>query len=66
VKTIRYKGTEIHVGCEGTVVKGVCLRCGERKKSRLQKWMGDEPTITTKPKFDPEAHKRRIRNMEDI
>lgn len=64
MKTVKYKGSEIHVGCEGTVVKGVCLRCGERKPKR--KWFGEGPWIEKKSDFDAEVYKKRIRDMEDL
>jgi hypothetical protein len=64
MKTVKYKGTEIHVGCEGTVIKGICVRCGERKPKR--KLFGEGTWIERKPPFDAEGYKRRIRNMEDL
>ena len=66
MKTIKYKGAEIHVGCEGAIVKGVCLKCGERKPSRMERFFGKEPLIVPKAKFDEKEYKRRIREMDDI
>lgn len=64
MKTVKYKGSEVHVGCEGTVVKGVCLKCGERKPKK--KLFGEGPWIERKPNFDAEEYKRRIKEMDDI
>lgn len=64
MNTIKYKGVEIHVGCEGTIIKGVCLRCGEVKPKHG--FFGPEPLVAPKPKFDKAAYKKRIRNLEDL
>ena len=64
MKTIKYRGAEIHVGCEGTVIRGTCLKCGERKPKR--KFFGEGPLIEKKPSFDETAYRKRIREGRDL
>lgn len=66
MQTVKYKGTRIHIGCEGAVVKGVCLKCGEREPKLSERILGKGSLIEKKPKLDEEAYKKRIRNMEDL
>lgn len=66
MQTVRYKGVEIHIGCEGTIVRGVCVKCGQRKPSLTERIFGKEPLIQSKPKFDEKAYKERIRRLDDL
>jgi len=66
LKTVKYKGSEVHVGCEGVVVRGVCLKCGERKPSRMKRIFGEDPAIVPNAKFDEKKYRRRIREMNDL
>lgn len=66
MRTVKYKGVEVHVGCEGSVVRGTCLKCGERKPSRIERLFGKDPIAQLKPKFDEKEYRRRIREMDDL
>lgn len=48
------------------MVKGVCVSCGERMPSLSERMFGKGPLVERKPKFDEEAYKRRIRNLDDL
>ena len=66
---MRHKGQRIHVGCGGEVVKGVCLKCGEKKKSLVSRFFGEGPIIiSTKDQeaASRRAHRKRIREGRDI
>lgn len=64
MRTVKYKGAIIHVGCEGTVIRGTCLKCGEKKPRR--KFFGEGPLIEKKTGFDAKAYRERIRRMDDL
>lgn len=64
MKTVKYKGVEIHVGCEGTIVRGVCVRCGQCKTKR--KFFGEGPWLQKEPTFDEGEYKQRIRERRDL
>jgi len=68
--TVKYKGSEIHVRCGGTVIKGICVLCGERKpeKDLMTKIFGDGSLIMENKvkEFNREEHRRRIRSKRDI
>lgn len=67
--TVRYKGEKIHVGCGGAVVRGTCLKCGERDKSFLKKILGEGPLIIKNKDVEEtvrKAHRERIREGKDI
>ena len=71
METIRHKGEKYHVGCGGEVIRGVCLRCGEReeKKSLLKKIFGDSPVIIRGKdlkEIERTEHRKRIRKGRDI
>jgi hypothetical protein len=59
---------EWHVGCGGTVIRGVCVKCGEKKKGLMSRVFGDDPIIMREntEKKKREEHKRRIREGRDI
>jgi len=69
MEVIKYKGEKIHVGCGGIVVKGKCLKCGEKQKGLLKRIFGDEPLIIKekdKEERNREEHRKRIREGRDI
>lgn len=66
---IKYKGEKVHVGCGGVVTRGVCLKCGEKKKGFLRRLLGDEPLVTQQKDIkalERKEHRKRIRMGKDI
>jgi len=67
---IKHKGAKIHVGCGGEVVRGVCLKCGERQKGGLfRKIFGEGPIILEQKdikEVERLEHRKRIRERKDI
>lgn len=64
MNTITQDGKTWHVGCGGEVIKGICIRCGEKKRKRSL--LGSGPLIIEEPKFDPKEYRKRIRESRDI
>lgn len=68
--TVKHEGTTYHVGCGGVVLKGVCVKCGEkRKRDILKKVFGEGPLIIEgKDQKDIEriAHRKRLQERRDI
>lgn len=68
---VKHKGVRIHVGCGGEVVKGRCIKCGEREEKRsLEKRIFGEGPLIIRNKDVEEAnrqgHRKRIREGRDI
>ncbi len=71
METIKHKGIRIHIGCGGEVVKGRCLKCGNKqeRKSLEEKVFGKGPLIISTKEAQEDirqAHRRRIQDREDI
>lgn len=71
MEIMRHKGIRVHVGCGGEVVRGRCLRCGEReeKGSLGKKLLGEGPLIIKNKDIEAanrQAHRERIRGGRDI
>ena len=71
MEVIKHKGIRIHIGCGGEVVKGLCIKCGERqeKKGLGGKVFGEGPLIIRDKDVeaaDRKAHRDRIREGRDI
>ena len=70
MNVIRHKGIKIHVGCSGEVVRGVCLKCGEKQeRNPLKRLFGGDPFIVKEKDTqaaDRKVHKTRIREGRDI
>ena len=75
LEIIRHKRMRYHVGCGGEVIRGVCLRCGEREekggplKRVLKKVFGEDPIIVKKKdlkEIERTEHRKRIREGKDI
>lgn len=70
MKTVKDKDRrEWHIGCGGEVIRGVCIRCGEKKKGLFSKLLGNDPLIIDQRKEEEDKrleHKRRIREGRDI
>ena len=62
-------GRKWHVGCGGEVIRGVCVKCGQKKPGLVKRILGEGPFII-KEKDDVEArreaHRERIRKGKDI
>jgi len=67
--TIRHEGKTYHIGCGGEVVRGICIKCGQKKKSLRSRIFGDGPFII-REKDESEKrrreHRDRIRSRKDI
>lgn len=66
---IKHKGEKIHVSCGGTVVRGTCLKCGEKDKGLIKKIFGEGPLVIKekdKEETNREDHRKRIREGRDI
>ena len=67
---IRHKGARIHVGCGGEVVRGRCLKCGEKdKRNILKKVFVTGPLVIKEADIketERKAHRERIRKGKDI
>lgn len=60
---------EWHIKCSGEVIRGICIKCGERKKGLISKILGDRPIVIDKRDEEAERrreHKKRIREGRDI
>ena len=70
METIKNKGQRFHVGCGGEVIRGVCLKCGEKQERNLAKRIFGEGSLIIKDKDVEEtkrkAHRQRIREGKDI
>lgn len=70
MNVIRHKGTKVHVGCGGEVVRGVCLKCGEKQEGGLLKRLFGEGPLAVKEKdtqaLERKVHRTRIRKGKDI
>jgi len=70
METVKQDGVRYHVGCGGVVMKGVCVKCGEKnKRNILGKIFGEGPLIIQekdKKEIDRKAHRHRIRKGRDI
>ena len=68
--TVKQDGVVYHVGCGGVVIKGVCVKCGEkRKRDIVKKIFGDGPLIIKEEdekEIDRKAHRRRLEQRKDI
>lgn len=61
---VKVKGSKLHVGCEGAIIKGRCLRCGRRTKPLHEKVLGSGPLVTeTHPETSSEYKKRLRRQL---
>jgi len=71
MEVMRHKGIRVHVGCGGEVVKGRCLRGGEReeKKGLGRRIFGEGPLIIKNKDVeaaDRKVHRDRIKRGGDI
>lgn len=70
METIKNKGVRYHVGCGGEVVRGRCIKCGEKQKRNITKKIFGEGPLIIKDKDTKEmerlAHRERIREGRDI
>lgn len=55
---------EIHKDCGGEIVKRTCLKCG--KKWGAIKYLFDKNIEIPDGKFDPQEHRKRIRERRDL
>jgi len=67
--TIKNEGKTWHIGCGGEVVRGICIKCGQKKKSFMSRIIGEGPLII-RDKDESEKrrrdHRDRIRSRRDI
>ena len=67
---IKHEGVRYHVGCGGIVIKGICIKCGEKyKRNILKKILGEGPLIIKEEdvkEIDRKAHRKRLRDRKDI
>ena len=70
METVKDKeGRRWHVGCGGEVIKGICIKCGEKKKGLISRLFGDEPLVIRQEDIDRKKrmeHRKRIREGRDI
>ena len=69
MNTIRDKGKRYHISCGGEVIKGLCIKCGEKDKGLLRKILGEGPLIIREKDVEEterKAHRDRIRQGKDI
>ena len=67
--TIRDKGKRYHIGCGGEVIKGLCIKCGEKDKGPLKGIFGEGPLVIKEKDaqaIDRQEHRKRIREGRDI
>jgi len=68
--TVKHEGVRYHVGCGGTILKGVCVKCGERYKRSLMKRVFGEGPLILEEKDEKavgrNAHRKRLRERRDI
>lgn len=67
---VKQDGVRYHVGCGGVVIKGVCVKCGEKSKGDLLKRVFGEGPLVIKEEdskeIDRQAHRRRLEKRKDI
>ena len=68
--TVKHEGTRYHVGCGGIVIKGICVKCGEKhKRDILKKVFGEGPLVYREKDLkdiERKEHRNRIRKGKDI
>lgn len=67
---VKHEGVRYHVGCGGIVIKGICIKCGEKYKGNvLKKIFGNGPLVIKEQdekEIDRKAHRQRLRERRDI
>jgi len=67
---VKHEGVTYHVGCGGIVIKGVCVKCGEKyKRNIIKKIFGSSPLLIKEgdeKEIDRAAHRKRLRDRKDI
>lgn len=60
---------EWHIKCGGEVIRGVCIKCGQKKKGLMSRIFGEGPLVIREKDVKEDQrkeHKRRIREGRDI
>ena len=66
---IKDEGKKYHVGCGGIVIRGRCIKCGEKDKGLLKRIFGKGPLVIKEKDaqaIDRQEHRKRIREGRDI
>jgi len=66
---IKHEGVKYHVKCGGVVIRGVCVKCGEKRKGLMRRILGEEPLIIKEEDvkaIERKAHRKRLRDRKDI
>jgi len=71
VETTRYKGEKIHIGCGGVVLRGRCIKCGEKqeRKGLGERIFGKGPLVISEKDEETKTrqeHRDRIKEGRDI
>jgi hypothetical protein len=71
LQTIKNKDEEYHIGCEGRVIRGICIKCGAKKgglRERIKRKIIPEGPwfIEDKKKLDEKAYKESIRRLDHL
>jgi len=70
VDIVKQDGVSYHVGCGGTIIRGVCIKCGEKyKRNIIKKVFGEGPLVISEEdekEIDRKAHRRRLEQRKDI
>lgn len=68
--TVKHEGVRYHVGCGGVVIKGICVKCGEKyRRNILKKIFGEGPLVYKEEdikEIERKVHRERIRKGKDI
>ena len=68
--TVKEDGVTYHIGCGGIVIKGICVKCGEKRKRDIGKKIFGEGPLIIREKDQKEIeraeHKKRLQERRDI